>query len=253
MSTVDKALSLLELFSESRPSAGLSELARLLQWDKSTVQRYVSDLTNRGLLEQDPRDKTYYLGASVSRLAMIREKTHPVAEEVKKILLELVDRTGETAHAAQFINGVLSNSAIVDSSIRGTRVYIDPSEFLPFHATASGIAFLSASNPVTVKRILAQSCKSYTENTVTDREQLIRLIERAKATGLAHSDGGFESDVIGIAAPVLGFDGAAVGSVAVATPSARFTSEAQSIIEAGVLEAGSRISKLYGAEDESTC
>lgn len=253
MSTVDKALSLLELFSENRPSAGLSELARLLHWDKSTVQRYVSDLTNRGLLEQDPRDKSYYLGASVSRLAMVREITHPVAAETKKILHDLVDQTGETAHAAEFVNGALSNSAIVNTSIRGTRVYIDPSELLPFHATASGIAFLSASAQTTVSRILARSRKSYTEQTVTDQQQLLRLIERAKAIGFAQSNGSFESDVIGVAAPVLGFDGTAVGSVAVATPSARFTDEAQSTIRAHILKAGVRISKLYGGEDESTC
>jgi len=53
--------------------------------------------------------------------------------------------TGETAHVSQFQKGDLSEVAIEETTFKGTRVYIDPAELLPLHASTSGIAFLSAS------------------------------------------------------------------------------------------------------------
>ena len=51
MTTVDKALEILDLFSESRPSLGLSEAARLLDRDKASVLRYLAALERQGFLE----------------------------------------------------------------------------------------------------------------------------------------------------------------------------------------------------------
>ena len=84
MRTVAKALSVLDLFSESQPNLGLSEISRQLGWDKSNVRRYISDLAARGILEQDPRDKSYFLGPAITRLAMLRDRTHPIAAELRR-------------------------------------------------------------------------------------------------------------------------------------------------------------------------
>ena len=73
MSTVDKALEVLNLFSELRPSIGLSQTARLLGRDKSTVQRYLTSLESQGFLEQDALSRAYHLGPAVTRLSHVRE------------------------------------------------------------------------------------------------------------------------------------------------------------------------------------
>ena len=131
MSTVDKALGVLELFSETRTSVGLSAVARLLDRDKATVQRYLNALEAQGFLEQDPLTKGYHLGPAVTRLAMVRELTYPVESDVKNILQKLVLDTGETAHLSHIQDGALSEVQIVETTINGTRVYIDPAALLP--------------------------------------------------------------------------------------------------------------------------
>ncbi len=246
MSTVDKALQVLDLFSESRPNLRASEMARLLGWDKSTVQRYVAGLTSRGILEQDARDKSYYLGATLTRLSMLRERTHPVAQQIYSLLSELVEDIGETAHASQYISGELRNSAIVETSIRGTRVYIDPAEALPFHASGSGIAFLSRSSPELVKAILSRKLGRYTSDTEVRKKSLLQQITAARKNGYAKNAGTFESDVIGLAAPVVGFDGYAVGAVAVAMPSARFTNSNEKHIASVLMKSAEKLSRLHG-------
>ena len=98
MSTVDKALEVLGLFSERRPSVGLSEAARLLRRDKSTVQRYLASLENQGFLEQDALSRAYHLGPAVTRLSVVREITYPIETAVKNIMTKLVQDTSETVH-----------------------------------------------------------------------------------------------------------------------------------------------------------
>ena len=100
MRTVDKALTLLDYFSDRRPAIGLSELARLAGMDKATVHRMATALANHGFLEQDPLTKSYRLGAGILRLARLREACFPVEAIIEPILKALSEETGETAHAS---------------------------------------------------------------------------------------------------------------------------------------------------------
>ena len=248
MSTVDKALSVLNLFSESTPNLGLSEIARQLGWDKSNIQRYVSDLARHGILEQSPKDKTYYLGPSLTRLSMLRDLTHPVAGEVARALHDLAEVTGETAHSSMLVGDRLMTTGVVETKIKGTRVYIDPAEALPFHATASGLAFLSASPDARVDKVLGGNLPRFTSNTELDRNRLLGHIEKVQEAGYAKASGTYESDVVGVAAAIIGFRGEAVGAIAVATPASRFSEDTEGATSGHVMKVASQVSRIHGAE-----
>lgn len=247
MRTVAKALSVLDLFSESQPNLGLSEISRQLGWDKSNVRRYVSDLAARGILEQDPRDKSYFLGPVITRLAMLRDRTHPIAAELRRVLVDLVEATGETAHASTLVGNDLMTTDVVETKIRDTRVYIDPAASMPFHASGSGIAFLSASPDERMREIVAAGLVRFTSQTPMARSDLMQRIIAAQEQGYAKMSGSYESDIVGIAAPIIGFNGNAVGAVAVATPTARFNSTVETRIAANVKSAAGKVSRMYGA------
>ena len=248
MSTIHKALSVLDLFSENEPNLGTSEIARRLGWDKSNVQRYVRDLTSKGILEQDLRDRSYYLGPAITRLALMRERTNPIAREIMRILTDLVAITGETAHASSVINDQLITHAVVETTIRGTRVYVDPAEPLPFHASGSGIAFLSRAPDSLRQSYLQANLPAFTDRTHVDMDSIDTEIAKANERGYAIAYGTFERDVTGVAAPVLGFDGYSIGAIAVATPNARFNSESEQLIINGVIESAAAASRIYGGE-----
>ncbi|TIW18621.1 MAG: IclR family transcriptional regulator, partial [Mesorhizobium sp.] len=55
MSTVGKAVSLLELFTLDEPEIGLSDLARKAGLDKATARRLLMALANHRLIEQEPQ------------------------------------------------------------------------------------------------------------------------------------------------------------------------------------------------------
>lgn len=248
MSTVEKALDILDLFSEDRPTIGLSEAARLLKRDKASVLRYLSALENKGFIEQDAISRAYCLGPAVVRLAVLREQTYPVNLAAHNVLKKLVLETGETAHLSHFAGDSLIQVAVEETSARGTRVFIDMSEPLSFHGTASGIAYLSQLPHARARDLLKPPLLAHTPTTSTDPEIVLERARAAGQAGIAESDGSFETEVYGIAAPVLGASGEACGAVAVATPASRMDAAARARIIPAVMQAARVISRHYGAK-----
>ena len=66
MSTVDKAISLLDLFSVETPEHGLTEIARRSGFDKATTRRLLVSLARHGFIEQD-------VGTRVGPRRLLRE------------------------------------------------------------------------------------------------------------------------------------------------------------------------------------
>lgn len=233
MRTVEKALRLLDLFTETRPSLGLSEVARAAGLDKATAQRMLADLGAAGLLEQDPDSRAWRLGAGLLRLARLREAAFPVASVLNPILARLAEETGETAHASLRAGRDLGTVGVVEST-RSNRVYVEPGLVLPLHATASGIAYCAHARPEVLAEVLARPLPALTAATPTDPARLAAAVAQARAQGWAAADQTLEAEVCGLAVPLFGPDGWAVGALAVATPAARMTPEARARILAAL-------------------
>ena len=77
MSTIGKALSLLDLLSQLNKDIGLTDLARVSALDKATARRFLVELEKHGFVEQDGETRKYRLGAAPVRLARIRQARFP--------------------------------------------------------------------------------------------------------------------------------------------------------------------------------
>ncbi|MGB0505577.1 MAG: IclR family transcriptional regulator [Pikeienuella sp.] len=252
MSTIEKALDMLDLFSDSRPALGLSEAARLLNRDKASVLRYLNALENKGFLQKDPLNKMYHLGPAVVRLALVREKTYPMNRAATNVLQTLVDTTRETAHLTMRDGDSLAEQVIVETNYKGTRVYIDPAEPLPLHASASGLAVLAHMSDAERNELLSRPLERFTDHTIIDIDELRNETENIRARGFSVSGGMFEADVFGVAAPIFDRNNAVCGAVAVATPVARFDEDAGRITPIEVKKAARLISGHFGADLNQT-
>ncbi len=222
MRTVEKALKLLDFFSDKVVEAGLSDLARLSGIDKATVLRMLNDMAECGLVEQNPDTKRWRLGAGVLRLARLREAAQPVTRVMTPILERLADETGETAHVSLVSGRDLANVGVVEST-RANRVHIEPGLTLPLHATASGVAFAAFARPEQTERALSRKLTAITGTTPVTRDDLAARIALTRGRGYSVADQTFESEVHGLAMPIFGPDGFACGALAVAVPSSRVT------------------------------
>ncbi len=245
MQTVDKAFELLGLFSERRPQFGLSELARLAGFDKATTRRLLLALSKHGLVEQDPRDKRYRLGPGVLRLARVREATAPLASVAAPLLQRLAECSGETAHLT-VLAGALISTVAVEESHRSNRVTMEIGEVLPLHATASGLVALAFAADAVVNALEPGGLQAYTENTRTSARELRTMIHSARQQGFVVNEGWYEPDVCSVAAPFFDQHRKALGAVAVAAPSTRFSNEEQATIRTLVLNAAAELTTRIG-------
>jgi IclR family acetate operon transcriptional repressor len=242
---VKRALSLLDLFSESVPEIGLSDASRMSGHDKATVHRLLNTLGAAGLVEQNSSTKRYRLGPAVLHLARLREATFPVLSVVQPVLDALSDLTGETTHCSLYSNNALAVIATTESK-KANRVSMRGSEILPFHATASGLAFLAFAAPDLVTRAISLPPTAFTDVTMTSKAELMAAMKETRMLGYAMAERSFEADVCGVAVPIFGPDQFAIGAIAVAVPSHRATPELQALIVEALLPISHDLTRKLG-------
>ena len=94
-STADKALDILGMFSESRPTVGAAEVAEQLQVARSTAYRYVQSLVNSGFLEEADVGR-FRLGRRILELALLARRGQGLSEVARPVMRRLSDEIGET-------------------------------------------------------------------------------------------------------------------------------------------------------------
>lgn len=237
MGTVGKALDLLDLFTRSEPSLGLSQLARASGLNKATCHRLLTELASRGLLEQVGSAREYRLGPAVLRLSALREAAVPTREAAMPVLRRLAEATGETAHLSHLVAGRLQTLAFAYAARGGVKVMMEDADFLPFHSTASGAAVLAFGGLPQAQVAAAP-----------DPEALTARIAAARAKGYAETVSTFEKDVHSLAVPLFDATGACTGALAVAAAAPRMTPDLHATIARELTKAGAEITHLRGGQ-----
>ena len=249
MSTVAKAISLLEMLGSGAPETALADLAKGAGFDKATTRRLLVSLIAQGLVEQDETTRLYRLGAGLTRLALMREAQFPFLRMAVPAVEALAARTGETVHLSEYTKRGLLTVHVIESA-KANRVSVRLGEVLPMHATASGIAFLAFADDGTRTAVLAGPMPAFTPFTIGDAALLAEHAAAARARGHSIGAQGFEEGVMSVAAPILGADGHAIGTIAVAAPRVRTQQSDIERLGADVTAAARDIGeRLFGRHD----
>jgi len=244
LSTIGKAIELLNWFSTERPEIGLAEFQRLTKRDKTTTYRHLRSLEAVGLVEQNPSTRAYRMGPAVLRYAHIRETTFPQHAGVQDVLPRLADMTGETAHASIIQGDALATLGALESRQHSTRVVVDET-LLPLHATASGhvvLAFDEARQWVDA----LPPFTAFTAHTTTRKAELNSVIDITRQTGFGLVEHGYETGVCGIAAPLFDSSNKVAGAIAVASVASRFNASLVRTIKRELILAARQVSTCWG-------
>ena len=246
MSTVSKALDLLNWFSADRAQIGLAEFQRLTGRDKATTYRYLCALEETGFIEKDPATRTYKIGPAVLRLAHVREVTVPRRAGVRLVLPQLAEATGELAHVSILQGHNLVPLTDHASSRHSARVVINES-VLPLHATGSGLAVL-AFGDTSLRTASVKTLKRYTSKTPTSTAELDTQIKEVERTGFAIVDQSYEDGVFGVGVPLFDSTNRVVGAVAVASVASRMRPDNKTVIKCELVMAARQITRNWGGE-----
>lgn len=244
MSTVRKAIDLLNWFSAERPHIGLAEFQRLTGRDKATTYRYLCALEESGLIEQDLDTKAYQMGPAVLRFAHIREVTVPRRAGVRLVLPRIAEATGELAHVSILQGQTLVTLTDHASTRHSARVVLSE-PVLPLHATGSGLAVLAFSDSSLFTATL-KSLKRYTDSTQTNRDELEERLQNVRDTGFGIANQSYEEGVFGIGVPLFDSSSRVAGAVAVASVATRINSDAIVVIKRELIDAARQITRSWG-------
>jgi len=213
--SVDRTLMILQCFIQERRPLGVSEVARQLKLNKSVVHRLMLTLQSHGYLEQMKNTDKYMIGPKAFELGSVFTNSTNLVDEGKKVLIELVDRIGFTAHLA-----ILEK----DSVLYLVNVEPDHLKYLfgavgqrrPVYNTALGKC-LTAWLPEEQVRKALENCafEKMTDNTITSLEAFLEELEQVRQRGFAVDNEEASFGVRCFAAPVRNKDGEVIAAISV--------------------------------------
>jgi IclR family KDG regulon transcriptional repressor len=246
--SVDRALTILEMFSEGTEELGILDVSDRMELPKSTVHGIIKTLVTRGYLVQNVDTKKYKLGIRLFELGNIVSKGLDIKEKAAPHLKEAFNQTNETVHLVRFENNeaIYVDKRESDSAIR---MYSQVGRKAPLHCTGVGKAILAYLDKDVQKSILfSTEMEAYTEKTILDKSQILEELDRIKERGYATDDEEIEMGLFCVAAPIFDFNGRVIGSVSTAGPKFRFTEEKISVAKNCIREAARKISEEMGLQ-----
>ena len=246
MSTIGKALTLLDLFTEAQPQLGLSEVQRLTGRDKATVHRHLVALEIAGFLEQDASTRAYRLGPALTRLSGMRARTVPEVEMVRSAIDALSRAAGELVHISRLQGFDLVDVYHAEHHDHPVRVSFDAYGLPPLFATASGKAYLAFSPSHMLDLALADP------RTVQDgagRPEKVAIVDELKRTarrGYAKNRDRLRLGVSSVAIPVFDTSARPFAACAIAYPSNRGGAAREAELGALLMARGRDITEAMG-------
>ncbi len=196
--SVDRAFRILEYIS-SKNGAGVSEISRELDINKSTVFGLIKTLETLGYLTQSSKGSKYLLSYKFYSLSSKSVNSLPVIDAIKPYLLELNNKYKETVHLVIGTEG----SIIYIDKLDGTQsisVFTKIGSELPLHCTGVGKAILALrENEQVNKYIDSYGLKTYTKNTITNKYKLLDEIYDIREKGYSIDNEETQNDLYCIA------------------------------------------------------
>ena len=140
---VERALSILEAFTEDDRFLTLAALSERTKLYKSTILRLIGSLERFGYIGR-AADGTYHLGPSLWRLGSLYRSAHDLGEFIRPQLRILVEKTGETA--AFFVRAGNQRMCLYRlNSTKPIRHHLDEGVLLPLDRGGTGRVLLAYS------------------------------------------------------------------------------------------------------------
>jgi IclR family KDG regulon transcriptional repressor len=213
--SVRRASQVLGLFTKAKPRLGSTEISKALGIHKATVQGLVRTLFKEGLLDQDPETRKYHLGLKIYELGMVLSGS-----------LEINQKASGPAHQLALTSRFLVRVAIPDmnTAIITLDAYPRTQPFIaqhlgvrfPLYCTAMGKAILAYFEDEEIEKYLETTdLFEYTPNTITQKDELLKEIEKIRKVGYTINREEHFLSRASIGAPIFGANNKVVAATCI--------------------------------------
>jgi DNA-binding IclR family transcriptional regulator len=249
--SVQHALNILNLFDETRPEMGNSEIAKLLNMDTGTVAGLIYTLKVNNYLDQNPSNRKYRLGLKLAERAAIlldnidlRKVAGPYLEELRKWSGESTNLAIRDQQEVAYIERLFGNHPLGIRSEIGKRA--------PLHSTALGKVILAYLKPQDTQEILGDyKFFRVTQNTIIKYTDFMHELDLVRKQGFALDNEENETGGRCLAAPVMNSDNIAVAAISISFPIQRLPLEKIPEYGEKIRTAALEISRSIGFREEN--
>ena len=248
--SVSKILQLLSFLADCRTPLRLVEIAEGVQMPQATVLRYLNALIEEGFAYQEDLSGRYAMtwkvqkiGEQVKNRLSLRTIAGDIISTLYESLAMGICLVTERDRKCMYLD------CLYEPSLKeGALLWIGKQA--PLHVTSSGKLFLSQRSDAEIRAFVEQEgLPALTERTITDKEVLLREMEKVRKQGFAFDDGECEANLRCVSAPIYGYTGEIIAAVSAFGPAEKLT---QDYIQEQILpvlrRAAARISFRAGGE-----
>jgi len=202
MTAAQRVLAILEVFDQDHLVLTLSEISRRAGLSLSTTHRLVGELREWGALERSS-DGRYAIGMRILELGSLEPQGLRLREIALPFLGDLQAATNANVHLA-VRDG---HDVVYVESLRargGAPVLSRLGGRWPLHATGTGLVLLAHATPEFREEVLATKLQAFTPRTLTNPDELRRVLADVRRTGVAIVEDSITTDALAVAVPVRG-------------------------------------------------
>lgn len=209
-SVTSRALAVLAAFEGTDGSLAVASISQRAGLPLSTTYRLINELEAWGALRRGS-DGKFQIGMrlwEIGQLAgrRLRDRAHPHLQDLFDLTHENVHLAIRDGLHALYVDKVYGSRRVTVASRIGGRV--------PLHSTAVGRVLLAAQADWFVEAYLAKELDSPSPYTITDPDELFRIIQAVRADGYAVTVEQMRVGALSIAVPIH-FEDQVVASVAI--------------------------------------
>src|SRR4051812_26531277 len=239
--SLTRLLGLFDALARKSDGMTLADLNGVLESPKSSLLNLLRPLVIEGYLTHTLG--MYRLGPTAFRLAAIMMSAWNFPKMARPYLEELAARSKETVYIGVLDRAgqVITYVDAIDSP-HSIRYAITVGMNRPLYCTAAGRVLLTyADEKFRENYLRSVKLARQTPETLTDRKELLKELERIRRTGVAVSVNQLFVGSAGISAPVFAADGQVIAAIAIGAPAERFEAEQANLREI-ILDVARRLS-----------
>lgn len=237
----ERVVNILNIISKNSGQLTFSNISKLIDIPKSTLSPILKTLVELELLVIDPTSQTYTIGLNTFQIGQTYLENINGLDLIKSHMRAIVNECNENCQVGINHNHEVLYLARIESS-QPIKMMSSIGRNLPLYCTGLGRALLCEYSESTIKNLYSNELRKFTENTITDVNEIVKIIEKAKNDGYCEEIGEITSDAQCIAVPIIS-NGNIIAALGVSLPIFRASSESIEKIKHLLIEHSTIISK----------
>jgi DNA-binding IclR family transcriptional regulator len=224
---LSKSLDILECFSSNNPELGITQISNKLKLNKSNVSSIVSTFEEKGYLEKNKDTGKYRLGLKLLEYSYIINENLGYQRMFYDILKDVSRRLNSIAYFA-----IPRDMEVfyLFNSYPPAELYNYPyrtiiGEKAPMYCTSLGKAMLPYLPEEDVEKLIRAKKERFTEQTITDEEELRKEIALTRSRGYSLDNEEHEYGIRCIGVPIFSSSGMLVGALSASSSTISFKGE----------------------------